>query len=59
MSTRSRHFLGVFHYIFNILIPNLKMVSSKPKHVATFSEIVYVIKFCCTKIIFLLIIKLH
>jgi hypothetical protein len=33
------------------------MASSKPKHVAMFSEIIYIIKLCQTKIILLLIIE--
>ena len=37
-----------------ILSHRLKMVSSKPKHVATFSEIVYIVKLYHTKIILLL-----
>jgi hypothetical protein len=36
----------IFNYIFNTLIQILKMDLNKPKHVATFSKIVYIIKLC-------------
>ena len=43
---RSRHFKALLIIYFIILIQSLKTALSKPKHVAMFFYIVYIIKLC-------------
>ena len=43
---KSRHIKVLLIIYLIILCHSLKMASSKPKHVAMFSSIVYIIKLC-------------
>jgi hypothetical protein len=46
MQTRYRHFKASLIIYLTLLSQNLKMASSKPKHVAMFFLIVYIIRLC-------------